>query len=605
MRPEQPPVARVERAKPVVVGRADEDQTAGRDDRPADVRPPRVLLAGRQLVRNPERRLPANSARRSVDRVQLSPRRLLARQPRCRLHEAAARRAAFVGEGAGRRHELGDLTEVARVEKQQAARRVERTAAPVVAALQTRKADRRLIEAHRVIETASHHALVRDPLAAPLRMLRREVGDFVGGKRRARKRRRRDRPRLRRRSRLAGHVAGRRWPFLDGVNRHAADTIQNEQQAVLGADGDRRHGLVADARVEQQRWRLQVVVPNVVVNRLKVPEVAAGARISRDDRRAEQVVADAIAAVAIERRRAERHVQNAALDVDRHEAPDVDAGAPLRAVAAPSIGEALAGPRHAAKRPDELAAARIPGADVAGGAARWKLLYRAARDHEILVDERRRRHAVETRVAALQDVGRRELHDAGVAETRCERTRLCVERDQASVARAEKQSRRSVPRRGLPRVVAAAGPVLEAALRRLAGTRNRRCPHLAAARGVERHDTGIRRRHVEAAADHQWRRLRRRKSIASSRGGRQSFRGTLLRRSGARGGCARRRAHVIRPCDLELRDVLGRNVRERRVALAAGIVPVRGPIESRLASDWAGRDKRREGQPTMTNHGVD
>ena len=291
-------------------------------------------------------------------------------------------------------------------------------------------------------------------------MLRRELRDVVGIECNARQRWRDDGIGLRRRCGLAGHVAGGHGALLDRVNRFAVDAIQEEQQAVLRAHGHRGHGCAADAGVEQQRRSLQVVVPDVVVNDLEVPQVAAGASVGGDERAAEEIVAVAIAAVAVEGGSGERHVEDAALGVDGHEAPDVDAGAPLGAVALPGVGKALARARHAMKRPHERAGARIPRPHVARGAARRKLLHGTARDHEVVVDERRRGHAVEARIAALQDLRRRELHDAVVPERRRERARRCVERDEPAIARTEEESRR---RR------AVAGPVFEAAQRRLPG----------------------------------------------------------------------------------------------------------------------------------------
>ena len=60
------------------------------------------------------------------------------------------------------------------------------------------------------------------------------------------------------------------------------------------------------------RRRARVDVPEVVVHDLEVPQALAGARIERDDRRAEQVGADAIGAVEVVGGRAERNVGDAA-----------------------------------------------------------------------------------------------------------------------------------------------------------------------------------------------------------------------------------------------------------------------------------------------------
>src|SRR6185295_18668647 len=127
-------------------GCADEDQPAGRDDRPANTRPTCLLLALGQVVRDPECRLPEDAARSRVDRVQLPPRRLLARQTGFALHETPARRAALVSEWPTGRHQLGDLAEIAGVQIERACDRIESTSSPVVAALQAWKADRGLIE---------------------------------------------------------------------------------------------------------------------------------------------------------------------------------------------------------------------------------------------------------------------------------------------------------------------------------------------------------------------------------------------------------------------------------------------------------------------------
>ena len=103
-------------------------------------------------------------------------------------------------------------------------------------------------------------------------------------------------------------------------------------------------GTVVPSRlqVDEQRRRLGVVVPDVVMHELEVPEILAGVRIDRDDRRREQIVAGTIDADAVVVRGAERHVEDAALRIERHVAPDVDAGSVLRAVSAPGVVAELA-----------------------------------------------------------------------------------------------------------------------------------------------------------------------------------------------------------------------------------------------------------------------
>ena len=127
------------------------------------------------------------------------------------------------------------------------------------------------------------------------------------------------------------------------------------------------------------------------MHELEVPEILAGVRIDRDDRRGEQIVAGAIDADAVVVRRAERHVENAALGIERRVTPDVDAGSVLRAVPAPGVVAEFARPRHGVERPHQLAGPRVPGARIArrsGTAIRaaGPFARAGAGDDQILVD---------------------------------------------------------------------------------------------------------------------------------------------------------------------------------------------------------------------------
>ena len=103
---------------------------------------------------------------------------------------------------------------------------------------------------------------------------------------------------------------------------------------------------VAD-QVDDKRRRLGVVVPDVVMHELEMPEILAGVRIDRDHRRGEQIVAGAVGADAVVVRGAERHVENAALGIERRVTPDIDAGAVLARCRRPSCRSRI---RRAAAR---------------------------------------------------------------------------------------------------------------------------------------------------------------------------------------------------------------------------------------------------------------
>ena len=78
-----------------------------------------------------------------------------------------------------------------------------------------------------------------------------------------------------------------------------------------------------DADRDQVRRRRVVVVPQSVVDDLVVPLAHAGVRVEAHERFGEEVRAGTAAAVEIVARRAERHVDEPALGVERHRRPGV------------------------------------------------------------------------------------------------------------------------------------------------------------------------------------------------------------------------------------------------------------------------------------------
>ena len=238
----------------------------------------------------------------------------------------------------------------------------------------------------------------------------------------------------------------------------------------------------------------------------------------------------------------------------------------------------LPGPRHGVERPHVLAGARIPGAHVAGRAALRKFLRGRARDHEIPIDQRRRGQSVlgSRRVCGgrrRRDVRRLEIDDAARDRSRSPAPDLRIERDEAAVARSEEDSRR---------VLGIAGPVLDAAQRRLPGPGT---SYAQTSRPVSGSSATTRRYGVlryispsttSGVACEAPKRLR---PLA---GGRHSP-SCALRGSGCEGVEGRSRPHAIGPRDLQTRDIGSIDLRERRVAHAARIVAVRRPLGGRVA----------------------
>src|SRR5262249_54531909 len=116
------------------------------------------------------------------------------------------------------------------------------------------------------------------------------------------------------------------------------------------------------------------------MDHLEMPQVLSGARVGRDDAGPEQVVASTVAAILIDRWRAERHVDDATLGIYGDEAPHVDAGPVLPAVGGPRIVVLFTRARNRTEGPDQLAGVNVPGPHVARGTLRWILLRASARD---------------------------------------------------------------------------------------------------------------------------------------------------------------------------------------------------------------------------------
>ena len=177
----------------------------------------------------------------------------------------------------------------------------------------------------------------------------------------------------------------RHRPLLDRPDRLARHAVEHVEPAGLARHDDdvAVAPVLADGR--QLRRRAGIQVPEIVVHELEVPQPLAGARVERDDRRAEQVGADPVGAVEVVGGRAERDVGDAARGVDRHLAPVVGAADVLPRVLRPGVVAELAGTRHGMERPHELAGQDVVGADVAG---RRHVAFAggAAEDEQVLED---------------------------------------------------------------------------------------------------------------------------------------------------------------------------------------------------------------------------
>lgn len=95
---------------------------------------------------------------------------------------------------------------------------------------------------------------------------------------------------LRRPGALSRHRALRDRPLLDWEERVSGEPIQDVHEARLRDLRHRRDLLSAAANRHQDRRVRQIVIPDVVVDDLVVPEPLPGIRVQREDGIGEQIL---------------------------------------------------------------------------------------------------------------------------------------------------------------------------------------------------------------------------------------------------------------------------------------------------------------------------
>ena len=158
----------------------------------------------------------------------------------------------------------------------------------------------------------------------------------------------------------------RHRPLFDRPQRLTGHAVEHVEEARLAGVRDRVDAPPVVPDGDELRRRHVVQVPQVVMDRLKVPEPLARSRIEREQAVAEQIRSVAVGTVEVVRRRAGRQVHDAALFVDRHLAPVVRAAHVLVRILRPGLVAELTGSRHGVELPQPLAGDDVVGADVTG-----------------------------------------------------------------------------------------------------------------------------------------------------------------------------------------------------------------------------------------------
>ena len=222
------------------------------------------------------------------------------------IRAAAGRLAAFAW--LAQLHQPEDPRHLVGVHVEQPGALVVRGSAPLGAAVEAGEDDRAL-RARRRPRAAALRGQPRSRTLA--RRLGRQVGDLIFREQLSRERRRRLRHRLRRRGGLALEVGRRHRLLLHREQRRAGLAIEHVDVAGLGRLRDRGDRAAAAPHRHQHGRLRQVAIPDVVADELVVPDVGAGLGLQYQQAVRVEVVALAVAAPEVERRRSGRQEHQA------------------------------------------------------------------------------------------------------------------------------------------------------------------------------------------------------------------------------------------------------------------------------------------------------
>src|SRR5438132_2096277 len=299
---------------------------------------------------------------------------------------------------------------------------------------------------------------------------------------------------------LSGHRGLGNGFLFNGPDRLARQPVEDIAEALLAHLSDGLHRLSVNSDVNQVGCTREVVVPQPVVDHLKMPDALAGSRIQADQTLSKEAVAGTMNTVVIVRRRAERQVDVAQCVIRAHHRPDVRCPRRLPRTVLPSLVTKLSLSGNDMELPLLLAGADVEATYVTG----WHLCNQRnivdlrPHHHDVATDDGRGGDAVKMPVdltaQPLRQVDAALLADAGNGLAR-----LRVQADQLAVTGAKKDA-----------LIVTICPVGDAAMHEaIVGWRSvLPClgvvdPPGLACRGVDGRDLGERGTDVENTADHQ------------------------------------------------------------------------------------------------------
>ena len=239
--------------------------------------------------------------------------------------------------------------------------------------------------------------------------------------------------RLRRPGLLARHVARGHGTFFDRPHRLAGHALEDEHETLLRRLRDGVYLLAVLAHGDELRRGGQIVIPQIVMDRLEMPQALAGARVEREQAVAEEIRADAVRAVVVVGRRRNREIGDAALRIERDLAPHIDAARVLPGILGPGVVAELARLRNGVEGPHELAGDDVVGAHVTGS-REIRLARRAAEQDQVLEHASGRRRGDAPDRVRIAPESLAQIDDALLAERR-ESTCPCARRSPAACRR--------------------------------------------------------------------------------------------------------------------------------------------------------------------------
>ena len=193
---------------------------------------------------------------------------------------------------------------------------------------------------------------------------------------------------------LTGDVTLRNSDLIYGPYRRTCAAIKHKCQSLLGDLRNRGNLSALHRDIEKNGRRRRVVIPDRMMNGLKMPDPLTGRGVEAHQALSVEVVAESVAAVIVAGRRLDRKVNVAERWISAHWCPYTCVSGVLGGVAAPGCKATLLGSGNGIKTPAQLTRINIISSDFPfkrlGRFRRTAEGERSAYDHHIIHNNRRR-----------------------------------------------------------------------------------------------------------------------------------------------------------------------------------------------------------------------